>query len=286
MNTNSRLKLRTYPKDDARHWRERIFRRQHSPNYTLRFQFRGREISFSLKTGNKELAAKRAAAIFRDLVELGVDATIAKHRETAPEQKTEAVTIGDWIKAASKVFDGAPATFGGYSRAIRAIAADILVVEKTKRRFSRTHSKEYRKQIDAAPLSVLGPEAVQAWRIRYVKRAEDNPAKQRAARISANSALRQAKALFSKRVLKFIGEIPIPSPVPFSEAEFYPRESMKYHSKVDPARLLSDCQGPPSSIGPGGVQGVAARAGLWSAPWRGRQDFVEAARSRCLSCPH
>jgi integrase len=38
--------------------------------------------------------------------------------------------------------------------------------------------------------------------------------------------------------MKFIGGVTVPDPLPFAGAEFYPRESMKYQSKLDPAILL------------------------------------------------
>src|SRR5262245_58580217 len=89
LNKESRRKVvgktLTYPKTDSRFWRPRLFRWNGSPNYSMRVQFRGRELSFSLRTGNKDSAAKRAATIFGDLVHLGIEPTIAKHRGPAVE---------------------------------------------------------------------------------------------------------------------------------------------------------------------------------------------------------
>ena len=163
-----------YPKTDSRFWIPRLFRWAGSPNYSIRVQFRGRELSFSLRTGNRESAAKRAAKIFADLVDLGIEATIAKHRAPAVKAPKPNVTIGDWISAVSGVFDGKPATFGGYARGLRFIASEILAVSKSKKRYGRAQSNNYRRQVDAAPLSIFTPEAIQAWRIRYVKRAGEN----------------------------------------------------------------------------------------------------------------
>ena len=205
----------------------------------MRVEFRRRELTFSLRTANKQAVAKRAAAIFRDLVELGVEATIKKHRGPKDDvPKQEDVTIGAWVAAAEKVFDGSPATFGGYTRALRFIASQILAMQKTKKRFGRSQSKNYRKQIDSTQLAIFTPAALQSWRIAYVKRAGENPAKQRSARISANSAIRQARAIFSRKIVKFVSWVALPDPLPFSGVEFFPRESMKYHSKIDPAALL------------------------------------------------
>ena len=99
-----------------------------------------------------------------------------------------------------------------------------------------------RRQIDVAPLTILTPEAIQTWRIRYVKRAGEKPARQRSARISCNSALRQARALFSRQILGFIDPDLMQSPLPFSGAKFYPRESMKYQSRLEPGALLQSAK--------------------------------------------
>ena len=165
-------------KADARYWLPRLFKWQHSPNYSIQIQFRGRRMSFSLGTGNRDAAAKRAAGIYSDLLSRGVEATIAKHRTQAPPSLA-GVTIGDWIEAAGKVFDGKPATFGGYARSLRVIASEIFSVSNTKKRYGRTQAKAYRRQVDAAPLAMLTPDAIQGWRIRYVKQPGENAARQR-----------------------------------------------------------------------------------------------------------
>ena len=184
-----------------------------------------------------------ASGIYSDLIALGVEATLAKHRtQTPPTITTGATTIGDWISAAIKVFDGKPASFGGYARGLRFIASEILDVSKNKKRYGRTQAKNYRRQVDAVPLTILTPEAIQAWRIRYVKLVGESPARQRSARISCNSAIRQARALFSRQILGFIDTGLVPTPLPFSGVKFYPRESMRYQSRIEPAALLQSAK--------------------------------------------
>lgn len=128
-------------------------------------------MSFSLGTGNRDAAARRAASIYSDLLTVGAEASIAKHRAQNQLVAVGVATIGDWIAAASKVFDGKAATFGGYTRGLRFIASEILAVSKHKKLYGRTQARAYRRQVDAAPLTILTPEAIQAWRIRYVAKA-------------------------------------------------------------------------------------------------------------------
>ena len=234
---------RSAGKNDARYWLPRLFRKinargETSPHYSMRVQFRGRRMAFALGTGNKDAAARLAAGLYGELLAKGLDAVLAKYRAQKPEKPQELTTVGQWIAAARQVFDGRPATFGGYARALRFIASEILAVAKHKKRFGRTQAKSYRQEIDGAPLGILTPDAIQAWRIRYVQRAGDNPARQRAARITCNSTIRQAKALFSRKILKFAGGVALPDPLPFAGVELYPRESMRYQSKLNPAVLL------------------------------------------------
>jgi integrase len=61
----------------------------------------------------------------------------------------------------------------------------------------------------------------------------------RSARITCNSTLRQAKSIFSRKIVKFASAgMALPEPLPFAEVAFFPRESMRYQSKIDPEALL------------------------------------------------
>jgi integrase len=232
-------------KNDSRYWHSKIFRRVDprgikAAHYTARIQWRGGRHYFALGTANKEAAAAKAATIWRDLVSHGIEATLAKHKSAAASEAAlaAATTIGEWIAAASKIWDGNPATFGSYARALRFIASEILAFPKSRKRLGRTQASAYREQVDGAPLAMLSAQAVQAWRIQYINRAGGNPARQRAARISCNSALRLARSLFSRRILKFVDPKIVPAELPFRGVELFSRESMRYQSKFDPATLL------------------------------------------------
>ncbi len=226
-------------KNSANHWKARIFkpvnaRGDASPHYAMQLQFKGKRLSFGLGTGNQEAAAAKAASIYNELLTIGVEATLAKHRPTKGEDVS---SLGAWIEAARKVFDKSPTTFDAYARAARHIAADILRVERTKKRFGRKGGT-FRQQADMAPVSLFTARAVQEWKIRYVKdRGGSNPARQRAARISCNSCLRAARSLFQEDIAKHLPPIELEER-PFAKVDFYPRESMKYHSKIDPSILL------------------------------------------------
>lgn len=226
-------------KNSANYWKARIFkpvndRGEASPHFSMKIQFKGKRVAFTLGTSNQEAAAAKAAGIYNDLLTLGIEGTLAKHRPTKSEDVS---TLGAWIEGARKVFDKSPTTFDAYARAARHIAASILQVERDKKRFGRKGGT-FRQQADKTPVSMFTARAVQEWKIRYVKdRGGNNPARQRAARISCNSCLRMARSLFQEDIAKHLPPLEMEER-PFEKVDFYPRESMKYHSKIDPSILL------------------------------------------------
>ena len=191
-------------KNDSRYWASRIFRPvndrgEASPHYSMKVQFRGRRMAFTLGTGNKDAAARRAAGIYTDLLTLGVEATLARHRaQSRGEIPSKVATIGEWIEAARGVSASNATTFAQYAASLRLIAGQILSVKKTKKRFGpgKGGARAYRAGIDAQSLEILSEQAVQRWRLAYVAQA-GNPAQERSRMTSANSIIRQARALFA-----------------------------------------------------------------------------------------
>ena len=161
-----------FGKNDGRYWRSKIFRLVNPrgvevAHYSVRIQWHGRRHYFALGTANKEAAAAKAADVYRDLASLGLETTLAKHKLQAP-QPLIIVSIGDWLAATERVFTRRPVTFGDYARSLRLIASEILAASKGRRRFGRSGSRDYRKAIEEAPLSVLSANAVREWQIRRV----------------------------------------------------------------------------------------------------------------------
>jgi integrase len=234
---------RAVGKNDSRYWRSRIYRPinargEASPHYSMRLQMRKQRMAFSLGTGNAEAAARKAASVYTDFLTLGVQGALAKHR---PEKTTDSIaTVGEWIEAARSVAIVNTATFALYAAALRKIVGDIIRVKRNRKRFGPKGggAQAYRKAIDAAPLALLSPAAIQKWRLEYVKRAK-TPAEQRSRMTSCNSTLRQARSLFGKKIAKFV---PLPEPPPFQHAEFFPRYSAKYFSRIDAKALLTQAR--------------------------------------------
>ena len=202
-----------------------------SPHYAAQLQVGGRHMSLGLHTGNREVAARRAAEIYTDFVTLGVEAALAKHRPKRQEVE-QIASVGEYLSAARAVSSVRPVTFAGYARSLRQVAAGIL---------NSVHGREtkaIRAAVDAASLEVLTPEAVQAWRLSFVARAQGDARREKATRVSSNSLIRQAASLFSQKVVRFLGALTLPTPLPFAGVEKFPRESQRYVSRLDAGDLL------------------------------------------------
>jgi len=232
-------------KNSSAYWLSRIFktvtRGVESPHYSLKIAFKGRRMRFTTGTGNKDAAARIAAGIYNDLLSLGVDATLAKYRPQKPTPGDNVATIGEWITAAQEVSAANEATFTAYARSLRTIASGIATIKKTKNRYGpkKGGSTKFRESIDSLSLETLSAEAIQRWRLAYVKKAK-NPAKERSAKISCNSLIRQARSLFAEKVVRFLPLLRLPDPAPFTKVEFYERQNSKYFSKIDaPAIVLA-----------------------------------------------
>jgi integrase len=99
--------------------------------------------------------------------------------------------------------------------------------------------KAWVAKIDRIKLADVTPDKVNKWRIAFVKKAGENPLKQRRARISCNSIMRQAKSLFAQKLLAHV-TMQKPDKLPFDGVAFYKRESMRYQSTVNINALVSD----------------------------------------------
>jgi integrase len=78
---------------------------------------------------------------------------------------------------------------------------------------------------------------VQEWKRSFVAKAGTDAIALRKARISVNSIMRQARSLFSPKILRHVG-LSLPNPLPFAGVEFEPRQSMKCRSEIDIEALV------------------------------------------------
>jgi Phage integrase family. len=237
-------------KTDVRYWRETVFQPSYTRNgarckvdqYAVKLQFSGRREMIPLGTANREVAAQKARAIYLFLQGNGWDETLPKFKPRARWSASAAATVGEFCGKVQSVWSGKAKTIGDYIRAFRTIVSDIFEIDGGTSKFDyRSGGREsWLQKVDRIRLRDVTPDKIQKWKVEFLRRAGSNPVKRRSAAISVNSLLRQAKSLFAPDVLKFV-KVDLPSS-PFEGVEFEPRQSMRYQSHFDPARLIRAAQ--------------------------------------------
>ena len=248
-------------KAHADSWRNRLFhdgftregRRILSGDWSVRLYRARRRETFHLCTPNAATASAKAQAIYLSLVSVGWDATIAKFKpESLPKKK--AGTVGETIGAASLLATTRPQSFAQAVLRLRQIAAGIAGVKpptiqkkigrKTIARDARLSYRSpefqaWRQRVDAVPLTVFTPDRVRAWRDARIAARAASPIEKRAATISADSTIRMARAIFSKRILAagLGSKVELPTPLPFAGITVG-GSTRRFSGKVDAAKLF------------------------------------------------
>ena len=240
-----------HAKTDVRYWQCAIFQ----PTYTrdgercsvsdwaVKIQHAGQRETFSLGTPNKAAAANKAREIFLSLRAAGWAETLAQFKPKAAGANRAVVTVGEFLEEVREKAGGKARTVEDYCRAFRSIVADIFGIEGGRKKYDyRAGGRDaWLAKIHAVKLADVTPETVQKWKIRFLRRAGSQPVRQRAAKISVNSMLRQAKSLFAPAMLKFI-TFQLPDIRPFEGVKFEPRPSMRYRSGFDVEKLIASAQ--------------------------------------------
>ncbi len=229
-------------------WKRRLVKRHYLrqghkveiPDWQVRVSHSGKQRFINLRTTNKAAAANKARDIYFYLIANGWDATNDKFRPQDDfKSKKSDCTVGDFlaeIKAKTGIKDK---TLKEYAKNFRQIVAEIhrIVGEKEKHDYIKGGREMWLSKIESVKLSKITPEKVQQWKVAYISKAGKNPMKQESAKATVNKIIRNAKSLFSKKVLRFI-ELELPKPLPFDDIEFEKEGSHRFHSEIDPELLL------------------------------------------------
>jgi integrase len=239
-----------YAKTDLRYWLAVTFRQTYARygstrrvrNWAAKIQHAGRRETFNLGTPNKTAAASRARQIYLSLQSSGWEVTVGKFKPKPELVQKVSVTVGEFLREIKTTLLARPKTIESYCRAFRMIVANICGIEGGPEKYDyvRGGREQWLARINAIKLREITPDKVHRWKIQFIRRAGNDPVKQRAARISANSLMRQAKSLFSPKILKFV-RLDVKS-TPFEGVPFEPRQSMRYRSSFDVVQLISLAQ--------------------------------------------
>ena len=251
-------------RSDARYWKQpkKLFRHKRrvsgqvviDANYSIKIAFKGRREQINTGEREKAAAATVAAEIHRTLEREGWQAVLERWkpgklvREDTAKGINAAPTVGDLINAARRLSGIGTRTLGDYCRCFRQIVADVAKIERDESRFDHLGGgvNRWREKVDAVDLASITPQKIQVWKIAFVAKAKTDPQAERSAKVTVNSILRQAKALFSSKerrgqsglVTLLRAEMRLPSPLPFDGVGFYESQSTRYQSKIDAKELL------------------------------------------------
>jgi hypothetical protein len=240
-----------YARSDIRYWENAVFQRvrdrkdkkDRSKHFSVQLQLAGTRAEFALGTANRAVAARKAREIYEHLKVTGWAATLAKFKPGPESKKNGAIqTVGEFVAAIENTASSQRRTLSEYIRCFRRIVAGAFGIDDPKKYDYRNGGRRaWVDRIDSIRLDKITAQVVQTWKVDFLSRAGGNPAKQRTARISVNSALRGARNLFSPARLKFIA-LPAGHSSPFANVSLEPRQAMRYRSSFDIKKLIRDAQ--------------------------------------------
>jgi integrase len=240
-----------FARSDIRYWENAVFQRvrdrngkkDRSQHFSVQLQLAGRRAEFGLGTANRAVAARKAREIYEHLKVTGWAATLVKFKPGPESNKNGAIqTLGEFVAAIEKTASSQARTLSEYIRCLRRIVAGAFGIDDPKKYdYRKGGRRAWIDRIDSIRLEKITAQVVQTWKVDFLSRAGGNPAKQRTARISVNSALRGARNLFSPARLKFIA-LPAGYSSPFANVSLEPRQAMRYRSSFDIKKLIRDAQ--------------------------------------------
>jgi hypothetical protein len=220
-----------FPKTDLRYWEQKVaFQTPASRTYSVQIQIARRRSWLSLGTANKAQAAIEARKLYVQLKANGWSETMQRRK---PQQELAArkiaTTIREFVDAIRENTSLLPKTLEAYAQSLRKIASDIMGLNGSRDAWE-------------VKLAALTSEKIELWRTQFIRRAA-NPLKEKSARVSANSFILQARALFSKEALARVRDIvEIPDPVPFSGIKVERMRVTRYRATFDFATLIESAR--------------------------------------------
>jgi integrase len=228
------------------YWKARLEKRSYTNDgeraevneWSVRIQHLGKRRSFALGTSDAEAAAVKARDCYLAIYAKGWDAAEAEFNPKMIVRRDDP-TIGQFLQEVAAKSGLKAKTFRIYSGYFRRIVADIFGMGETKDKFSHRNGRRtaWVESVDQVRLVAVTPARINDWRKRYIKTADDNPAKQGSVARSCNSYLRCARALFSRKWIKQL-DVRLPEVLPFHEVVIKKSRPPKYNSSINSAKLL------------------------------------------------
>jgi integrase len=233
-------------KSHVDYWKKRLTKRRfkradgeeyENGDYEIRIAVDGKRTYFNLGSANREIAARKAQEIWEFYRANGGTATLQKFKQDGKVREFSTLTVGDLLSAHRELSLIAPRTLETYERKFRKLVSDVAGIPSpaTRHDCKRGGRKIWCKKVDAVRLADLTPEKLIQWRAGCLKAAKSDPLSQRTAKVTADSILRNGKALFSKRALN---ALPFRIDVsPFEGVPIGSASTRRHKSEVDFKKL-------------------------------------------------
>ena len=126
-----------FSKTDRRYWKDRVYLYKRvtrkvkytDEDYSVQIQFQGKRHRFPLGTPNKAAAQEQAAKIYRTIMSLGWEGTLAKYggakHQVRKAKAQRGESIGALITAFQDVSPARPSSKETYVKALRSIYAEL-----------------------------------------------------------------------------------------------------------------------------------------------------------------
>jgi integrase len=229
------------------YWKDRIRQRTYKDSdgrdvllteWQVYIQHMGHREWFQLGSPVRAAAARKAAEIYASLRAQGWEKTREQYKPRA--QVIKSPTVGEFLEAVDGLQVIKPKTFSLYARKFRKIVSDVAGISGGKDKFKHrgAGAHKWRERVDTVRLSVLTPEVVESWRKDHMLAAGTDAEKRDSAENTANSAIRNARALFSDTVLSKLEGVELPKPHPFEGVRIAKDRNAHYVSHIDPKKLI------------------------------------------------
>lgn len=219
-------------------------RNSHVPCFVIRIKHGRHRKHFQLKAGLEESAVMAKEIL--DRLRLDGWAKVVELYRPKDGKKVSDLTVGEYLELLGQHCELTPETLEDYSRCLRRIVGEMMNFKHSgAEKYSGGRAiSEWRTAVDKVALDQITPSAVVRWRTKYVRDRVDAGKKRECVEHTANSTIRNARSLFSKRLLQHlklaVPTLSLPTPLPFEgvlllqehESDFF------YHSTIDTSELI------------------------------------------------
>lgn len=168
---------------------------------------------------------------------------LALRESKAPQPKEEILTVGAMISAFLAITNHlSPTTRRNNSQALRHLAAAVMGLPKLGVNQTKQQREEWRKKVEAFPLAAFTAQEIEKYRQHELSQCGSDQNRIGATSTTQNSYLRAAKGVFSKKLLPLYSGLHMPDPLPFKGISPLPEPTHRYHSKIDPGKLIENAK--------------------------------------------